>query len=604
MAAGSPTQTAIQAPKTQYLGAGALAAAQSPPDNTPTGSLRVSFVVDSVDMSLHVTTANVENLVFLLYVTGRWPWVNAFLEAMFRDIIPDNKNFVSRYGSDSRLAQRTKEVEMRLALIPAVVTADRNLKNSIATVLAEVAETALDIAFERASTTRDWLESERSRYGIDRSLSKFPCDKFLPPLTTDTPAGGVPDPQASSGDANSASGTTSDTDLSGGVPGTTSPGEETTLTDDELRVMAAAVNGLIEDLRQLFPLYCALQRAAEPHDALKRALDPPNPSLDTPAPSPDPKAVEREEQVRRERMTEPARSFAQTLRDKSRISPMVPGLLGVLVNLGSDNVSGKIGADEREIRQKIWLACCEYLTKASEALALVPRTYNSSLLIAQMANGRSRQDRQTLHDLGVVLDDTPEIRAALWTLRPDKSHELDPLEADTLLQAVKHEIATGAQGRNEAEQLQAAFATSIIESYRFAWQESQVILKARLHQAEAPLKRYDTTAAVLSLAGLALGSIAALPAAPIALYSLYYHAVNQYSAFNLEADRHQKQLLQDVLTDDLLGQIDSLTTTPSGFATVIEAVAPMVFDQIVMHLPGIGSWYAASMDITTILENN
>ncbi len=600
----TPEQTILDDPKARFLGAGAFAAAQAPSGGSFTPGVAVSFSIDATPISLYVTPRNVENLVYLLYVVGRWPWVNAFLSAVFKRIEPFEIVSVPHVSEATRSKRGQPVDEISLTLLGALIDADRHLKRSIATVLAEVVETALDIAFERAQSAQQWIVSARTRYGVDQDHATFRCEKFLASEAPDAPSGGVPDAPGDGTSPEEGASTDGDSDRSGGTPATPADEGLKELDEGVLRAQAGQVRQLIADLALLYALYCAVSIASQPHDALRRARDPDNPSWDRQAPRPDPKAVEREEAVLRERVAGPARKFAETLRDKAIDAPVIAGVLGELVSLVGVNSSGKIDSSEKAIRDQIYRACASYLTLATEALSLIPRRYNAEALRVRMSDRRSRQDRTDLKGLGVMLEDTPEVRAALWALRSDKPRTLDPLEADTLLQAVKNDVVRNAQGADEAETLQAAFTASVIESYRYAWSESQVIVQARQHRDEVQLSRYDTTAAVLSLAGLVVGSVAVVPAAAIGLYSLYHHAVNQFAAFNLQSRQAEKQLLQDVLNENLIQQVDRIVTTPKGSEAFLAALAPMVFDQILMHLPGIGAWYAASQDISTILDSH
>lgn len=499
------------------------ASAQSlPPSDPGPPSFSVRLTLNGKPTTLTTDADSIADQLIALYLSGGWDWANALLEGVTRTAAPLPPVRTGILVDPGQMPIHHGELLRRAAEGVAI------LNSAIEDAVVELALEVLDRARRQAPRVRVALEQAEQRYGVRRK-PREPAREGASP-----------------------------TGAEGG------PGTSDTL-GFEVRNPAepAAATDLMDRLRGLVGPYLALQRVldlaeAPPPEARPPGARPPPGAERSPYPGP-PSDVE---------LDAARRDYRMALEAVARDHPVGPGVFALCIpDLLKDP---QLPLEE----QRMLSAIFEFFRLAELRMMQLPEQYPESVLRYVVKEPLSKMAGK----LGASIADTPEMRAMWWASRPEKHLLFEPLLATQMIDAIRSELVRS-QPPDDEELVRTAFMLAVIHGLGLSKRDVGVLRLAQLDNAERPFKRFDKTAALLSLVGLVLPPVDAAAAA-VGVYSLYGHCVNQFAALSaLESDA-ETRAVDALLSDDAAGFALALGERPDVAEVLGEAAASMARDLV------------------------
>ncbi|HMB56613.1 MAG TPA: hypothetical protein VKM35_05325, partial [Arenimonas sp.] len=286
--------------------------------------------------------------------------------------------------------------------------------------------------------------------------------------------------------------------------------------------------------------------------------------------------------------------FQEMFRATTAQHRIAPGVLALCMS----ERKGATGEIEDNV---IYGQIAQYFDTADMMLGGIPVSSNSQ----RMRDALARSLYAINDDLRINLQDTPEVRAAVWAGRDDRSGSLEPLLADQLLERVRADIvSTAHESGDEAEVMRAAFAVAVLNGFLRSADARDLVRAARLAKAERAMADTDKGVATLSLIGLLVPPIGRVTQL-IALYSLYGHAMNQLVAIASINAVMDVAALDALLADDAASFGTTLASKPRADDILGQILAETGLSLVQAHaintfLPSLGLAMQVVTDVDTL----
>lgn len=563
----------VVAPQSTFLGQGALDAASGPPGRDGRAmKVRVSFDISGQSSELDLVPEAVEDLLIALYTASGWDGVQAFLTGLGRRVF-----HVESVAPTSRFSMEPTPdppalVEQRNAYATAVTNGLATLNGLIADTLVEFSTRATQLGFSLAADAMKRLTALDANYGIRLKRDESPVNN------NGAGGGGGSDPGTSGAE---------------GGPGRSQ-------TEYEVRdpLVPGAAEDLVVAIKALGDTYSRIERAktflAMKGSTINQGAPSGGGTAGTGAgggaggggsPAPDPYSEAS--------LADDIGKFQTLLKAAIAQHRIVPGVLALCLPERSDTDNGSLED------QVIYAQVAAYLQMATGWLRDVPETMDSTPLRAAMTRSLHGINRS----LQLDLKDVPEVRAAVWAGRSERSGAWEPLLAEQLLDRVRVDIVEGAaESGDEADAMRAAFAVAVLTSYLRSADASVAVRTATLAKAESSMLGQDKSVAALSLMSLLVPPIRTVTLA-IGLMTMAGHAMNQFTALASSNRAADAAALDALLADDSVVFVTILSNKPR-FEELIGEIAKtmtmqMVFDTV---FPVAGLVVQVASDVATLLE--
>jgi hypothetical protein len=549
-------------PAQDAVGQAALDRVAGPASAPPRSTLPLSFDAGGERISVTLAPETFAEVLFGLYIAGGWPWVRSFMTAVGSAILPTIR---SNSGAFDRL---------RLFL-PAAQSALASLNDRIASALVAIAEQTVDKAQELATNTAQLLTDEEQVYGI----------KLKP--KPDTGQGGAE-----------------------GGGGSDTPEEPTPTFDKEDPDKAAAANDLVIAVEALVAAFTELETArggaspaASGSDAQGQGGSGGSGTGSSGAGGgggSDTGQSGAEGGTGKQTPPDPARITAardkltNLLRDASAQHKLAPGIAGLC--LAKRKGSGALG------ETVVFEASLAYMAQAREALGRVPASYNSGPLGVVLREELPRKAREAGYELKVVLDDTPETRAAVYVGRATAG-VFEPLALDALLEHVRSDIFDTAKDGEDEDRVRALFAIMALDSYLAASDARTVVARAEAEREGAPIRRGGKLAAALSLIGLRFPP-ALVAATAVGVTVMFASALQQFDELARTDRAIDTRSLDALLAGEDAQFAQMIAMRPRGTDVLTTIGVELMKQQAMLMIPVIGTALGAYQDVRTLVEDD